>query len=614
MTSPSSAATVIAGQVVTLNAVGFAAYDLIEVQLDNTRGSALGYLSCNAVGTCSSTVTLPGSSVVQGMHVLIGGGLNSGLVAEVPLNFRPQITNTVPKGGPGTLILLTGTSFAANETVQVYWGTTSGTAEGSATSDAQGNLSDYISAPSPLAPGNYTITIARTLQTIPTRTTTFTALAPTMTSTAGIHSGQPVTVKLSGFQVYEFVTVNWNTNNNQQLTTLFADSTGAGTATFTPPSTPAGAYTLTAIGSTSGLHATSHLNVGPGILLTPNTSNPGSTINVSGGGFSAGETVNVHFQTTTNGIVSAKADATGSFTVALTVPVNYNASTAYTVYAVNTSGTNKASAPFTYITPAFYAYSYYTAFGSSETLAGYGFASNETVTLYWAYKQTGQVNLGTVTAGSDGTFTTTVTVPSEPNLGILTIAAIGATSKLTATNSVYESAGIVLKPTSGGPGTKVKVTGGAFGSTETITVYYQGIAVTTTTTSTNGSFTANFVIPTTQGIGYTSVSATGNTSGISATATFTLTPKVSISPATGSTGTSIAVSGRYYSPSSSVYVYWYDPNTGNFIFLGTFNTTSTGTFSTTITAPAGLISGNTYYVQAYDSPTNLMAQAAFISQ
>ncbi len=614
MSTPASSTTVITGQVITLNAVGFASYDTVEIQQDTTTGAVLGYLYCDVVGTCSSTITLPASSVVQGIHILIASGLSSALVAEAAVNFRAQIIATVTKGGPGTAIPLSGTGFAAHETVQVYWGTTSGISEGSATSDAQGNLSDTINAPNSATPGSYTITVARTNQAIATRTTTFTILPTTMTSTTGIHSQQPVTVKLSGFQGSEYVTVTWNTNSNQQLIALYVDATGAGTATFTPPSVPANTYTLTATGNTSGLHATSMLTVGPGIALVPATSNPGSTITVNGGSFTPGETVNVHFQTTSNGIVSAVADSTGAFSVSLTIPATYSTTTAYTVYAVSASGPNTASAPLTYTTPSLYPYYYSVNYGSTETLYGYGLASNETVTLYWAYQQTSQVTLGTVTAASDGSFNDTITVPTEANLGTVTIAAIGSTSKLAVTNSVYEYAGIVLKPTSGGPGTKVKVSGGAFGGAETVTVYYQGTAVTTVTTATNGSFTANIVIPTTQGIGDTTVSATGGTSGLSATATFTLSPKVSITPTTGTTGTTVTVSGRYFSLSNTVAVYWYDPTTSGYIYLGSFNTTATGTFTATITAPSGLTSGNTYYIQAYDGATDLMAQAAFIAQ
>ena len=160
----------------------------------------------------------------------------------------------------------------------------------------------------------------------------------------------------------------------------------------------------------------------------------------------------------------------------------------------------------------------------------------------------------------------------------------------------------------------VQVSGGGFASAETVTVSYQGTSVGTATTNTSGAFTLNFTVPTTTSLGYTSVDASGNTSGVSASASFNVTPTVTITPTTGSSGTSITVMGNYFSASSTVDLYWYDPSTGSSSYFGTFNTTSTGTFTTTITAPAGLTSGNTYYVQAYDGSTGILAQAAFVAQ
>ena len=607
-------ATVKPGQAISVSGQGFAAFDTVLAQLDGTSGNILGSLSCNSNGDCSGTVTMPQNSVTQGLHMLIGSGTTSGLIAETALTFTPTIVISPLKGGPGTYIQLAGSAFAANETVQVYWGTTTGTLEGAPTTDHLGNLSFAFNAPAGVTAGKYTITVARTHQKPATLTASFQVLPAKMTSTGGIQSGQPVQVQLSGFQAYEGVTISWNANGGQQLTTIGVDSTGAASGAFTPPSASRGSYTLTAKGNSSGLQATSSLNVGPGILLTPNPANPGSTISVSGGGYTAGETVNVYFQTTGNGIVPATVDATGAFTVSLTIPTKYKVGTNYFVYAVSTTGIDKAKASFTFTSLSFYSVYYYLSYGTQTTLYGQGFAANEQVTLFWNYGQAGQVKVGTATAASDGTFSKSITVPSDPNLGSVAIAAIGVTSKLKATSSVYEYANIVLNPSSGSAGTKVHVSGGGFGSTETVAVYYQGTSVATATTNTTGAFTATFVVPTTTSIGYTTVQATGSTSGLSEDATFIVTPTLVITPTTGPSGTTITVTGKHYSPSSTVYLYWYDPSTGSYSYFGSFITTSTGTFTTTITAPNGLTSGNTYYVQGYDGPTNTFAQAAFIAQ
>lgn len=605
--------TVKPNQTVSMSGVGFASYDSVEVQLDNT-GSNIGSLSCDSNGNCSGSGTMPSSSVVQGLHLLVGIGTTSDLAAEAAVTFTPAISFYPVKGGPGTSISLSGAAFTANETVKIYWGTTSGTSEGATTTDSLGNLSSSFNAPTGLTAGTYTVTAARSHQKPATLTTKFQVLPPKMTSTAGIQSGQPVSVNLSGFQANEQVNISWNANGGQQLTTLYVDSTGGASGTFTPPSTSHGSYKLTAVGNSSGLQATSSLNIGPGILLTPNSVNPGGTISVSGSGYTAGETVNVYFQNTTNGVVSTSVDSSGAFTVSLTVPAKYSTTTSYYVHANNMTGTEQAKAPFYFVRPALSTNYYGVYYDTPVTFYGQGFQTNESVSLYWDYQQTGQVKAGTATAASDGTFSFTLNAPSDPNLGYVNIAAIGVTSKLKATNNVYEYANLVLTPSSGPAGTMVLVKGGGFGSAETVTVSYQGTNVATATASTGGAFTASFVVPTTTGIGYTSVQANGNTSGIGASATFTVTPALVISPTSGPSGTTITVTGNQYSPSSTVSLYWYDPNSGNSSYLGSFNTTSTGSFNTTITAPSGLTSGNTYYVQAYDGPTDILAQAAFVAQ
>jgi hypothetical protein len=641
-----SVSTVKTSQTINLAGIGFAANDYVYVQIDNTQNGNIGYLTCNNNGKCNGSATMPSSSEVQGMHLLIGSSSN-GLIAEVPMTFKPslvlsinyngarnnpppsrQFKNIISRaykpvkgapigGGPGSALYLAGASFAGNETLQVYWGTQinpKSILEGSVTSDAYGNLSFYFNAPTGVKAGQFMITVERTQQHPSSVATNFQVLPPGMISTAGILSGQSVSVQLSGFQAYEQVNISWNANGGQQVATFYMDSTGATLSSFTPPSAPKGNYTLTATGVASNLQTTSVLTIGPGILLAPNTSNPGSTITVMGGGYQAGEKLNIYFQTQSNGIVSATADATGAFTVPLTIPTTYSQNTSYFVYAVSTNGNDSASAQFYFTAPGVGSNSYYVNYGSQTTIYGQGFAANESVNLFWNYNQNGQTQVATVTAASDGTFSDTITVPSDPGLGGVNIAAQGVVSQLIATNSVYEYASITLTPSSGTPGIQVMVNGGGFGGTEPVTIYYQNTSIGTATTDNTGAFSLTFTVPTNSGLGYNYMLAQGNNTGIQASAYFYVTPNVTISPTTGPSGTAITVNGTYFTPNSYGWLYWYDPSTGSQNYLNSFNTDNNGAFTANITAPSGLISGNTYYVQAYDGSTNVMAQAAFVAQ
>jgi len=78
---------------------------------------------------------------------------------------------------------------------------------------------------------------------------------------------------------------------------------------------------------------------------------------------------------------------------------------------------------------------------------------------------------------------------------------------------------ITLKPTSGPPTTKVSVTGSGFGISETVTVTEFGMSQSAVTSST-GTFTAAFTVPNTAQPGKYPVTATGQTSHLSATAYF----------------------------------------------------------------------------------------------
>jgi PQQ-like domain len=80
--------------------------------------------------------------------------------------------------------------------------------------------------------------------------------------------------------------------------------------------------------------------------------------------------------------------------------------------------------------------------------------------------------------------------------------------------------GITLKPTSGPPTTKVSVTGAGFGTSETVTVDFSTTQVATATTSSTGTFSAAFTVPKTATPASYPVTATGQSSHLSATANF----------------------------------------------------------------------------------------------
>jgi outer membrane protein assembly factor BamB len=82
------------------------------------------------------------------------------------------------------------------------------------------------------------------------------------------------------------------------------------------------------------------------------------------------------------------------------------------------------------------------------------------------------------------------------------------------------TAAIKIKPSSGPPTTKVSVSGTGFGGSEAVVVDFSATKVATATTSTTGAFSTSFKVPASATPGNYPVTATGQTSGDTATAPF----------------------------------------------------------------------------------------------
>ena len=608
-------------QTVNVTGQGFAPGDSVQLHLDNANNYVFGTFYCDSNGNCSGTVQMPYGGMVQGVHSIIGTA-TSGLVAETSVTFVPRtiilaLNFQLSKSGPGTPIQLYGDAFNANEPVRIFWGGAAGIPEGSATTDASGHLSFNLTVPTGIAPGNYAVTVVRSGQKPAKVSSWFRILSPAMISIPpGIRGSQTVFLSVSGFQANEQVGVSWSANGGQQVTIFTTNDFGDGGSQFIPASAPRGSYTLTAIGNSSGLKATSSLNVGPGIALKPyGYELPGGFMEVIGGGFTPGETVNVHVQYHTKSIHSATVDASGAFSVGFTLPTSYNqASNYFYVYAVSSTGTDEAKASFSFVPAGLQPDACCITYGSPITFIGQGFKPNEAIDLFWNYQHTGQLKVGSVKAASDGTFSITLSTPSDPNSFNVSVAAIGTESKLKAITGIVEYAALLLSPPSGGAGTRLHISGGGFNSTETVSLSFNGTTLPTVTTDVSGGFSFTYVVPANKGAGNASVQATGSSSGISVEAIFGYKPDLKISPSTGPSGTIVTVTGHHFSARWEIAINWVDPSTGSQSYLGAFPTTSEGYFTGNVTIPAGLLGGNTYYIQAFDGQTLLRTQVPFIAQ
>lgn len=223
---------------------------------------------------------------------------------------------------------------------------------------------------------------------------------------------------------------NLNTSGHfsTPLLLLLYSNEGANQETVTPPLAALGTYTLTAVGGTSKLQASANLAISPGLLIQPYAVTPGGTMNITGGGFTPNETVNVYIPQ--GGIYNGYTDSTGSFIVTATAPLGSHPKISYPIYADSTSGMDKAKAQYAYVTPQLgWANLYnnsYVPYGTPFTVSSQGFFPEEHVALYWNYQQLSQTNLGNISADSQGNVSTSITAPASLMKGrIYTIALIG---------------------------------------------------------------------------------------------------------------------------------------------------------------------------------------------
>ncbi|MBA2394715.1 MAG: hypothetical protein H0V70_18470 [Ktedonobacteraceae bacterium] len=638
-----SSHTVHPGQQLTITVQGLTPQAPFQLLLGAAKDTVASYIWSDSNGTLTNTFTFPTNYITQGTYTLYlySEDDSSVSIAQTVIKVVPTVFQVT--GNSGLPVTITGAGFNTNEIVEVYFGTkTSGTDEGTTQSDSYGSISFLFTIPSGLAVGTYPVTFVRTLQTPATITGKITLYLLTISTPSSARDEQTAIVKGTGFAANEYVTLTWNANGGQQLYADQTDNKGSFTFNVFLQLAPYGSYTLTATGNTSGLSVSTSLRVEPEISLFDSNhnvsgqGNPGEQIKVHGGGFNANERVNIYFQTPKNGITTFTTDNFGTIDTTITMPLSYISTTTYYVYAKNATGSTHARAKFTYITPSTTFFRRYNPDTSAGTLYVDGFGTNETIQVFDHYKQANQVKIVTLTTDAGGSAVTVITWPSSPHSNPVTFAAIGQTTKLIATNTHTVDPTLVTTTTdqlnaNGNAGDIVPFQGKDFAAKEKIHITFNDKVVFTVTSNGDGSFTAPVVIPplstVSAGAGNIQVKAIGVTSGLVAgqspyLVTFYYQPTLTLTPASGPSGTTITVTGAHFSAGANIPIGWdgpFTPDPGLSGYpAGTYAVTDAdhnGNFTLTIQAD-GLVSGQTYHVTAsnFSNVSAPSATATFVAQ
>ena len=208
------------------------------------------------------------------------------------------ITLNPISGLPGTMVTVTGSAFAINTPVYIFF---SSTAVTSATTSAGGTLYAFFQVPTSATPGATTVFVTDSptfgLGTILAQAP-FTVISAviTLNHTSG-HVGDQVSMTGTGFQASTPVSITFD---GVQVATVTTDASGnfSGT-TFNVPASAYGNHTVTATAGTRS--DTETFTTTQSIGVTPTSGAAGANVTITGNGFRASMSMTITFAGAANG-------------------------------------------------------------------------------------------------------------------------------------------------------------------------------------------------------------------------------------------------------------------------------------------------------------------------
>ncbi len=420
-------------QSIKVSGFNFAANEQVKVYWDyNGPGTGILKVTATTGGSGSFSVSFKKPLVSTGIYTIAAIGQTSGFVVTAPFQLLPELTLSPLAGGPGSKLYIFGNAFGANETVNIYWNYTgpgTGTLLTTAVGNTTGSFKTTASVPTGTTPGYIPIAgVGQTSNTV--GSFNFVLYPPTLDlAPLSGSANTSLTLTADGFKGSEKVNVFWNNGTSPVLTSTTTNYGYIGSTTITiPPGTVPGNYSIKAVGKLSHTVITNTFSVvSPGSSLSPTSGPVGAMVNITGQGYAPNELVNVFWNYTGPGtgtiVTHINAGIAGTISSYFHSPANTNGG--YTVAAVGTTSNSVTQNTFT-LANGLAMDPTNTSPGSSATVSGTGYQSNESVAFY--LDTTSGSTLYTATSDASGNVSATFTVPALTTPGIHSIIGVGNTS------------------------------------------------------------------------------------------------------------------------------------------------------------------------------------------
>jgi hypothetical protein len=274
--------------------------------------------------------------------------------------------------------------------------------------------------------------------------------------------------------------------------------------TVTIPSIAGGTHNFK-VQDASGNSVTKSLAITAAMTFSPATGPVDTTVGITGKGFLASTPMTFTFDgATISSLLSLSSGADGSINTSFKIPasssgnhvvaVSDGTTTLNATFAISsTSAINVTSGPV----------------GTSVTASGSGFKYKGNITVTYNNAQ-----IGTATAGTNGSFTTTFAIPSS-STGPHSLVISDQTNTQTYTFTMTPTTN-PMSPTTGYIGTSITISGTGYGASKAIIVTYDASPVTLTTpgtTDANGTFSVSFKAPVSKGGNHPVTVSDGTTTG-----------------------------------------------------------------------------------------------------